>query len=204
MDYLEGIGEIQHLETRGWNGRYHEICRYRYCNRVPLREEQPAVMVNWCEVIVTRAADGKQMYHNAFITHRQIRDQSVGEIVSAGRARWKGENEGHKVLKTKGYHLEHNFGHGKEHLAAVLLMLNLLAFLFHTGLHLVDSAYQRIRKQRGTRQGFFHDIQTLTKYFLFDGWKHLIRFMLDDREPRAPSAVLNFHTVRFAIAFLLS
>ena len=185
VDYLAGIEAVHHLETRGWNGRYHEICQYRYCHRVPLRAQQPAVRVNWCEVTITRAADGKQMYHNTFVTNHPITDQSVAEIVSAARARWKGENEGHNVLKTKGYHLEHNFGHGQQHLAAVLLTPNLLAFLFHTVLHLVDSAYQRMRQQRGTRQGFFHDIQTLTKYFVFDSWDHLLRFMLDDPSPSA-------------------
>ena len=185
VDYLERIGEVPHLETRGWNGRYHEICQYRYCNQVPLRQEQPAVIVNWCEVLVTRAADGKQMYHNSFITHHLISDQSVAAIVSAGRARWKGENEGHNVLKTKGYHLEHNFGHGKQHLAAFLLTLNLLAFLFHTVLHLADSTYQRIRQQCGTRQGFFNEIRALTKYCLFESWQHLSEFMLDEPMPRA-------------------
>jgi len=72
------------------------------------------------------------------------------------------------VLKTKGYHLEHNFGHGQQHLASFLLTLNLLAFLFHTVLHLVD------------RKGFFQDILTLTKYLLFTNWQHLIDFMLSD------------------------
>ena len=89
------------------------------------------------------------------------------------------------MLKTKGYHLEHNFGHGKQHLAAFLLTLNLLAFLYHTVLHLVDSSYQRIRKQRRTRQGFFNDIKSLTKYLIFDSWEHLIEFMLDDPMPCA-------------------
>ena len=64
-----------------------------------------------------------------------------------------------------------------------LLTLNLLAFLFHTVLHLVDTAYQRIREKRGTRKGFFQDIQTLTKYLLFDSWQHLIDFMLEDSTP---------------------
>ena len=95
----------------------------------------------------------------------------------------KSENENHNVLKTKGYHLEHNFGHGQQHLAMTLLTLNLLAFLFHTVLHLLDASYQRIRQQRGTRQGFFQDIQTLTQYLLFDSWQHLIDFMLDDATP---------------------
>lgn len=64
-----------------------------------------------------------------------------------------------------------------------LLTLNALAFLFHTVLHLVDATYQRIRQQCGTCNGFFQDLQTLTKYLLFDSWQHLIDFMLDDSTP---------------------
>jgi hypothetical protein len=41
------------------------------------------------------------------------------------------ENETFNVLKTNGYHLEHNSGHGKETLASVLVTLNLLAFALH-------------------------------------------------------------------------
>jgi len=120
------------------------------------------------------------LYQNAFITHHELTAETVAEVVSAGRSRWKTENENHNVLKTKGYNLEHNFGHGQKHLASFLLTLNLLAFLFHTILQLVDRSYQQIRKQRGTRQGFFQDILSLTKYFLFDSWQHLIDFMLSD------------------------
>ncbi|MHC5733223.1 MAG: ISNCY family transposase, partial [Nostoc sp.] len=56
----------------------------------------------------------------------------------------------------------------------------LLAFVFHRVLHLVDKPYQQTRLQRGTRQGFFQDILSLTKYLLFDSWQHLINFMLSD------------------------
>ena len=123
------------------------------------------------------------LYHNAFITNHLITDETVAQVVSAGRCRWKTDNENHNVLKTKGYHLEHNFGQGQQHLATVLLTLNLLAFLFHTVLHLVDSPYQQIRQKRGTRKGFFQDVLSLTKYFLFDSWQHLIDFMLSDSDP---------------------
>ncbi|PZU96898.1 MAG: hypothetical protein DCF32_15420 [Leptolyngbya sp.] len=64
-----------------------------------------------------------------------------------------------------------------------LLTLNVLAFLFHTVLHLVEASYPRIRQQRGTRKGFFQDLQTLTKYLLFDSWQHLIDCMLDESTP---------------------
>gem|GEM_PF-4719490 len=53
---------------------------------------------------------------------------------------------------------EQNFGHGQHHLAAILLILNLLAFIFHTFLYLVDKLHQQIRLQRGARKGFFQDI----------------------------------------------
>ena len=100
------------------------------------------------------------------------------QVAAAGRCRWKTENENHNILKTKGYCLEHNFGHGEKHLSKVLLTLNLLAFLFHTVLQLVDESYQKIRKQLVTRKGFFQDIRSLTKYLLFESWSILIQFMI--------------------------
>ena len=185
LSYLEANDSVQTYQQRVWTGREYEWHQYRYVNDIPLRDEQPALLVNWYEVTVTREADGQQRYHNAFITLHPIDDGSVADIVKAARARWKGENENHNVLKTKGYHLEHNFGHGHHHLSMTLLTLNVLAFLFHTVLHLIDETYQRIRQQRGTRKGFFQDIQTLTKYLLFDSWQYLIDFMLDEPTPTA-------------------
>jgi hypothetical protein len=78
---------------------------------------------------------------------------------------------------------EHNFGHGKQHLASILLTLNLLAFLFHTVLHLIDQPYQKIRQLLGIRKRFFNDLRTLTTYFVFDSWQHLISFMLNEFDP---------------------
>ena len=85
------------------------------------------------------------------------------------------------MLKTKGYHVEHNFGHGKKHLSKTLLSLNLLAFLFHTVLQWMDVSYQKIRQQRGTRRGLFQDLLILTKYLLFESWATLLDFMLADK-----------------------
>lgn len=183
LDYLEKSGDVKTLEIRQWHKRSQEIYSFRYVNQIPIRDAQPALNVNWCELILTREADGKLLYRNTFITNHELTDDTVPLVVKAGRCRWKTENENHNVLKTKGYHLEHNFGHGHDHLASTLLTLNLLAFLFHTVLHLVDLAYQQIRLKRGTRKGFFQDILCLTKFLLFDSWQHLIDFMLSDSSP---------------------
>lgn len=185
LSYLDGVGEVRTLETQQWNQRAKEIYQYRYVNGIPLRDTQPALNVNWCELTLTRQSDGKLLYYNAFVTHHPLSDETVATVVSAGRSRWKTENENHNVLKTKGYHLEHNFGHGRQHLAQILLTLNLLAFLFHTVLLWVDKPYQQMRQKRGTRRGFFQDISSLTKYLLFDSWQHLIEFMLAD-SPMSP------------------
>jgi hypothetical protein len=180
LDDLHQLGEVRTVELSQTEKRSLVIYRYHYANQIPLREAQPALLVNWCQLTVTRQSDGKVLYHNSFITRHELNTATVPDVVKAGRSRWKTENENHNVLKTKGYHLDHNFGHGQHHLASFMLTLNLLAFLFHTVLHLVDLPYQQIRLQRGTRKGFFRDILSLTKYLLFGSWQHLIDFMLFD------------------------
>ena len=106
--------------------------------------------------------------------------------MQAGRARWNIENEHNNTLKTKGYHLEHHDGHGKQHLSAVLLTLNLLAFLFHTVLGWVDQKYQLVRQARAARHTFFQDLQALTRYLLFESWDQLLDFMLRGLEIAVP------------------
>jgi hypothetical protein len=99
-------------------------------------------------------------------------------VAQAGRGRWKIENENNNVLKTKGYHVEHNFGHGQQYLAAVMLSLNLLAFLFHTVLEWSDDTYALLRQVLARRQTFFEDIRALMRYMVFDSWQHLMAFMI--------------------------
>jgi hypothetical protein len=62
-----------------------------------------------------------------------------------GRARWKIENETFNTLKNHGYHLEHNFGHGKENLSNLFAAMNLLAFNCHTLCNLLDEQYKSIQ-----------------------------------------------------------
>ena len=97
--------------------------------------------------------------------------------MACGRARWKSENENNNVLKNQGYHIDHNFGHGQEHLATTLLTLNLLAFLLHTIAHVTDKVYQQVRQALGSRRTFFNDTEALMRYMMFPDWASLLRFM---------------------------
>lgn len=182
VNLLAVIGGVGEVKVRKWNGQCHERWTYRYASQVPLRSGTDALKVNWCELTIVNEETGEVLYHNAFITDHDLNAQTVVEVVAAGRARWKVENEGNNVLKNQGYHLEHNYGHGQEHLASFLLSLNLLAFLFHTVLSLCDHVYQAVRQELGTRQTFFHDLLALTRYLYFPDWDALLTFMYEGLE----------------------
>ena len=149
---------------------------YRFANGLPLRDSSDALFVNWCDITITDK-QGKQIYYNSFATDILLTSETVIDVCSYGRARWKVENEGNNTLKTKGYHFEHNFGHGEHYLSALLVSLMLLAFLFHTLFDLFDNLYQAIRQRLATRKTFFDDLRALTRYHCFDSWHRLLSFM---------------------------
>lgn len=151
----------------------------------PCALDDDALLVNWCELTVTRA-DGKQLYKNAFATDHWITDQTVEAIVQSGRTRRNVENENNNTLKTKGYNLEHNFGHGLQHLASLLATFNFLSLLFHTLLELLDDKYRLLRQHLPTRKTFFDDLRALTRYLLFKSWNHLLTFMIEGLELELP------------------
>ena len=187
-DYLDGLDKAQALETlivERRKGKKRQTDTYRFVNQLPIRDHDDALQVNWCELITT-GSDGKVIYRNAFVSNHLISADNVVAIVEAGRARWKVENENNNTLKTKGYHLSHNFGHGKQHLSTLLASLNLLAFLFHTVLDMMDSKYQLIRSRLSSRKMFFQHIQALTCYHCFDSFDALLDFMIAGLEIDVP------------------
>ena len=169
--------DLRTFKARVKKGAHFQTHTYRYANQVPLAEGQDALKVNWCEVSVTDH-EGKVVFLNAWATDWQITDENVAALVAAGRARWKIENENNNTLKTKGYNLEHNFGHGKQHLSSLLATMNILAFLYHTFLSFNDKSYQLIRAHLPTRKTFFDDLRALTRYHVFPSWNDLMDFMM--------------------------
>src|SRR5712692_9762227 len=149
-------------EGRHCNGRFTEVTRVRSINDVRLRRGDDAGSVHWFDFTVVKAKTGEQLYHHSCITTHRLTADNVVDVAHAGRGRWKIDNDNHNVLKTKGYHLEHNCGHGKTYLAAFLLSLNLLAFLFHTVLQWCDDKYALLRQVLVRRQTFFDEIRALT------------------------------------------
>ena len=183
LEFLERNGDVTLVEKKEWDGRKNLIYRYRYADRVPMKDDESSLEVNWCEATVINEKTQEVLYKNTWITNHAITENNVEEIVKAGRSRWKVENENNNVLKNHGYNLEHNFGHGQNHLCELLLSLNLVAFLFHTVLDLVNSTYQKIRELLVTRKAFFNDIRTLLKFLWFKDWSDFFSFILREHVP---------------------
>lgn len=179
---LEKKDGITIISRRKWNGKFHELHTYRYANNLPIKQGDDALSVNWVELTVINTKTQEILYKNSFITDFKIDRTNVQSIVQAGRTRWKVENENNNVLKTKGYHLDHNFGHGNKFLSNTLLTLNLVAFLAHTFLEFVDTKYKAVRSVLSARKTFFNDLKALTKYLFFSSWSQLIDFMFKQLE----------------------
>lgn len=98
--------------------------RLRWINEVSfLRRNSPTVNFLHCEQI----SQGKHQYFS-WISSIPITRTNVLFLMQAARARWKIENETFNTLKNQGYHFEHNYGHGYQHLSNNLAQLMLLAF----------------------------------------------------------------------------
>ncbi len=92
----------------------------------------------------------------------------------------------YNTLKTKGYHFEHNFGHGKQHLANLFATLILLAFMAHTTLDWIDASYYAVRDALPSRRTLYEHLRVLIQYFPFNDWVHLMMFMIQPRSPESP------------------
>ena len=112
-EYLDGIRPPTRRRTAG-RGAKRRIHRYRWMNDLPIRDGDDALRVNWLEIVSSKP-DGTVTYRGAFATSLDLNRGNVAELADCARARWKIENETFNVLKQHGYHLEHNFGHGKGH-----------------------------------------------------------------------------------------
>jgi hypothetical protein len=182
LAFLEKNNGVEKVTERHWNGKYGELWQYRFANQVPLRNGNDALLVNWLELVIVHEKTGEILYRNSFVTNHTVTTTNVIQLAEVGRTRWKIENENNNTLKTKGYHLEHNFGHGQQNLANVLATLNILAFLIHTIQEIIEPAYQRLRRALGARKTFFDDLRALTRYMVFETWDDLFSFMEEGLE----------------------
>jgi hypothetical protein len=188
-DFMNGA-TLDELTIRRKEGARTLTARYRWFTGAPLRDGRDALAVNWIGVTFTDAK-GKTTYDGAFVTSLPVTSETVAEIAACARARWKIENEGFNVLKNNGYHLEHNFGHGKENLAMMFAAMNLLAFAFHTVCDCIEDLWIKARLAKRARKRLFEHIRTITAYLVFPSWETLLKTIINSKPPPEIEAQLG-------------
>ncbi|MCB2147527.1 MAG: hypothetical protein KQI81_13710 [Deltaproteobacteria bacterium] len=181
VNELDGLGQCEYLQFSDEKGRRHV---YRWVNQVPLNGSRNADPANFFEYWLH--VDQKITYHNSWVTDIAVGKGNVVELVHAGRARWKIENETFNTLKNQGYHIEHNLGHGQRFLSNTFFVLNLLAFYIHQILELCDRGYQYCRSKFSSRKEYWNNLRTAIRMMLFRDFDHLLRNVADPPEIRAP------------------
>ena len=166
-------GECQEWEFTDQHGVEHG---YRFVNDLPLNKTYPELRVNFLEYWQI-AGDYQQLF--SWITDFELTQHNVEPISRGGRARWKVENETFNTLKNQGYHLEHNYGHGQQHLATVFAFLMMLAFLVDQVQEHSCRLFQAARGRFRSRTSLWERLRMLFTGFYIPDWKTLwdaIRF----------------------------
>ena len=155
---------------------------YRFVNDLPLNKTHPHLRVNYLEYWEVK---GEQERLWSWITDLWLRHDNVEPIMRGGRARWKIENETFNTLKTQGYELEHNYGHGQQHLATVFALLTLLAFLVDQAQELGCRLFQAARACFHSRTSLWERLRALFTGFYIPDWKTLWEAIATGHAPTA-------------------
>ena len=147
-------GETTRFEIEK-DGVIHRFC---FKNDVPLNESNTDVRVNFLEYWEIKSG---QTRHFSWVTDFTITGKNAFNLMRGGRARWKIENETFNTLKNQGYHFEHNFGHGNQHLSVVFASLMMLAFAVDQAQQLACRLFQAAWEKAGSKRALWEKLRAL-------------------------------------------
>jgi len=102
------------------------------------------------------------------MTDFTVTSENVYQLMRGDRARCKIENETFNTLKNQGYHFEHNYGLGKQHLIEIFVMLMMLAFLVDQTQQLTSELFRNVWKKLKTKRALWENVRTLFFSFKLD------------------------------------
>jgi hypothetical protein len=136
-------------------GTHHQ---FRFISEMPLNESNANLRVNFIECWET--VKGK-VQHFSWVTDLRVNKGTVYRLMQGARARWRIENETFNTLKNQGYHFEHNFGHGYQHLSVVFAQLMMLAFLVDQVQQLCCPLFQAAWAKWGSKRLLWEKMRAL-------------------------------------------
>jgi hypothetical protein len=136
---------------------------WMFVNGVSINESNQEVVVN---LLVYAELDAEGKIHTwAWVTDLTLTAENVKQVARGGRTRWRIENETFNTLKNQGYHFEHNYGHGYEHLGEVFAWLMMLAFLIDQVQQKCNPLFQKAGEKKGSKCALWEAVRYLFASF---------------------------------------
>jgi hypothetical protein len=183
----EHAGRVTDYDRDDRKAKVHH--RFRFVSNLPLNASHPDLRVNFIECWET-TADGK-VQHFSWITDLRVNKGTVYQLMRGGRARWRIENETFNTLKNQGYHFEHNYGHGYQHLSVMFAGLMMLAFLVDQVQQLCCPLFQAVWAKLGSKRRLWEKMRALFYAYALESMRHLFEALLYGWKKMAPILVLD-------------
>ena len=151
------------------------VHRFRFLNNVPLNASNVEVRVNFIEYW---EMGQDKVQHFSWITDLRVTNRNVFHLMRGGRARWKSENETFNTLKNQGYHFEHNYGHGEQHLSVAFAMLMMLAFLVDQAQQLCCALFRAVWLKLGSKRLLWERMRALFYTYALMSMRQLFEALL--------------------------
>jgi len=125
-----------------------------------LNKSNPDVRVNFLQHLEYDVETGDVVKQFSWVTDMPVPREKLTLYQRGGRARWRIENETFNTLKNQGYHYDHNYGHGRENLSTVLMLLMFLAFLIDQIQQACCPLFQAVLEKLGSRRYLWDQLRS--------------------------------------------
>lgn len=186
-DRLKRDGQLQQVSWTEASLSKTLVYTFNYANDLILNGQHPDCRVNYFELTVTDKKTGERMYYGTFVTDILITDALAKELEQVARCRWKIENETFNTLKNQGYHLEHNYGHGKKYLATNFMLLTFLAFLVDQMAQYLDRDFKAAKNAAKTYKALWELVRGLFYFVPVTSIGAVYRFIAKQQKLNIPA-----------------
>jgi len=157
LKHFEEAKQAGRVEDKIVKASKKQIHKFSYVNNIKLNKSTET-SCHFLAYEYSNAKGEKKFFY--WVTNIKITADNVWEMAKVARARWKIENETFNTLKNQGYHLEHNYGHGKEYLAENFAILMFLAFLIDQIQQAASKIFRKVWKGLGTKKKLWFLLRT--------------------------------------------
>jgi len=167
--------------------------KHRYALNLRPHQDSDSPYVNFLDVHETlswedqKGRKQEEVQYFSFITNINVHEGNVERLAQGGRARWKVENETFNTLKNRGYHLEHNYGHGEFNLSHNFILSMFLAFLVDQIQEISCMKFRKILEKCGSKKLLWHMIGSGIDWLEFKCWDEIYDKLLGMRAPENSS-----------------